>query len=122
MFDTLYHSPRVLARHRDGPASDERQRCLAYRANTGAAPTTLLLLARELLVIAQRIDLNGSKLVTHEEIRYAAEHWTRYQKQRGRIKTPKFSRYDSYKRRQAGSNFWDDWNRRLCWNPCRTLS
>ena len=80
MFDTLFHYPRVLARHRDGPASEERQRFLFYRANTGAAPATLSLLARELLVIAQRIDLNGSKLVTHEEISYAAEHWTRYQK------------------------------------------
>ena len=92
MFDTIFHYPRVLARHRDGPASEERRRFLLHRASTGAAPATLALLARELLVIARRIDLSDSKLVTHEEISYAAERWTRYQKQRGRIRKPKYSR------------------------------
>ena len=66
MFDTIFHYPRVLARHRDGPASEERRRFLFYRASTGAAPATLSLLARELLVIARRIDLSDNKLVTHK--------------------------------------------------------
>jgi hypothetical protein len=55
MFDTLFHYPRVLERHRTGPAADERERFLAYCASGGAAHSTLLCLAPELLVIAQRI-------------------------------------------------------------------
>ena len=59
MFETLFHYPSVLARHREGPAAEERQRFLLHRANEGAAPATLLRTARELLVIAKNIDISA---------------------------------------------------------------
>ena len=33
MFETLFHYPRVLARHCEGPAAQERDRFLFHSAN-----------------------------------------------------------------------------------------
>ena len=57
MFNILFHYPRVLARHCQGPSAQARERYLTHCADQGAARVTLLLTARELLVIAQRLDL-----------------------------------------------------------------
>ena len=57
MFNILFQYPRVLARHRRGPSAQARERYLTHRADQGAARDTLLRTARELLVIAQRLDL-----------------------------------------------------------------
>lgn len=40
MFESLFQYPTVVARHREGPAADERQRFLLHRANEGAARGT----------------------------------------------------------------------------------
>jgi hypothetical protein len=48
MFESLFQYPTVLARHRDGPAADERRRFLLHRAKEGAARDTLLRIARGL--------------------------------------------------------------------------
>lgn len=42
-----------------GPFAHERERYLCFCASGGAAQATLLRIARELLVIASRIDLSG---------------------------------------------------------------
>jgi integrase/recombinase XerD len=91
MFDTLFHYPRVLARHRDGPAAQERDRFLIHSASAGAARGTLLHLASELLVVARRIDLSGSRPIALEEVEAAAERWVRYQRRHRRIRDPRFS-------------------------------
>lgn len=54
MFEVLFIYPKVLARHQGGPAAAERERYLAHCADQGAAHATLLRIARELLVIAER--------------------------------------------------------------------
>jgi hypothetical protein len=59
MFETLFKYPHVLARHREGPAADGRQRFLIYRANEGAARNTLLRSATELLVIPRTSMARG---------------------------------------------------------------
>ena len=41
MFNTLFHYPRVLARHRQGPSAQARERYLTHCANQGAARNTL---------------------------------------------------------------------------------
>lgn len=61
MFESLFQNPTVVARHREVPAVDERQRFLLHRANEGAARRTLLRIARELLVIAKNINVAGAQ-------------------------------------------------------------
>ena len=92
MFDTLFHYPRVLARHCEGPAAHDRERFLVYRANAGAAHSTLLSLAPELLVIAKRIKFDGRQSIPLAEIETAADHWVAYQRRRHRVRIERFSR------------------------------
>jgi hypothetical protein len=79
MFETLIQYPRVLARHREGPAADERQRFLIHQAKEGAARGTLLRTARELLVIAKKINITSGKLIDKHDIEEAAVKWARQQ-------------------------------------------
>lgn len=72
MFDSLYHYPSVLARHREGPSAEDRDRFLTHCASDGAARSTLLRLAPELLAIARRIDLRGSRYISLGEVETAA--------------------------------------------------
>ena len=84
MFEDLFAYPKVLARHRAGPSVDARERFLAHCAGYGATRGTLLRFANELLVIAERIDVNSGKSFSLADIEAAAERWTRYQLKRGR--------------------------------------
>jgi len=62
MFEDLFIYPKVLARHRAGPPANARERFLAHCAAYGAARGTLLRFANELMVVAERIDVNlGSR-------------------------------------------------------------
>jgi integrase/recombinase XerD len=92
MFETLFQYPRVLARHREGPAADERQRFLIHQAKEGAARGTLLRTARELLVIAKKINITSGKLIDKHDIEEAAVEWARQQQRRHRTHGPKCSR------------------------------
>ena len=92
MFDTLYHYPRVLVRHCEGPAAKERERYLIHCANGGSARSTLLGLAPELLAIARRIKIDGSHLIPLVEIEAAADRWVAYQRRHQRIQTARFTR------------------------------
>jgi integrase/recombinase XerD len=80
MFAVLFAYPKVLARHQAGPAAAERERYLAHCADKGAARETLLRIARELLAIAERIDVTTGNSVTRSEIAAAARGWARQQK------------------------------------------
>ncbi len=92
MFDSLFHYPRVLTRHREGPFAQERERYLCFCASGGAAQATLLRIAGELLAIASRIDLSGDRLISLGEIDSAADQRVRYQRRRHQIRTATFSR------------------------------
>lgn len=94
MFNTLFYYPRVLARHCQGPAAQARERYLIHCADQGAARNTLLRTARELLVIAERLDLTTDQMVSIRQVEAAAEHWVHHQERRGRI------------RRLSGSRQW----------------
>lgn len=61
MFETLYRYSRVLVRHLDGPAAEERDRFVTHVAAAGAARESLLHLASELLLLAQRLDVRGTR-------------------------------------------------------------
>jgi integrase/recombinase XerD len=81
----LFHYPRVLARHRNGPSADDRERYLAHCAQGGAAHSTLLGLAPELLAISRRIVLDNRRLIPSVEVEMAANRWVRYQRRHQRI-------------------------------------
>lgn len=92
MFETLFKYPRILARHRGGPAADERQRFLVHRAHEGAARSTLRGTATELLIIAKYIDVINSKAIGRHDLEAAALRWARHQKSRRRSHGPRWSR------------------------------
>lgn len=91
MFEKLFKYPRVLARHRNGPLSDARESYLVHRADDGTAPSTLLRLARELLVITGEINLRVDRAIGVEEIETAARGWARRQQRSHRALTQRWS-------------------------------
>jgi integrase/recombinase XerD len=92
MFESLFKYPTVLARHVEGPAADDRQRFLHHRANEGAARNTLLRIARELLIIATRINMTTGKMIGRRDLEAAADKWARHQRRRNRSYGPRWSR------------------------------
>ncbi|MER9708335.1 hypothetical protein NKJ10_29855 [Mesorhizobium sp. M0204] len=92
MFEDLFAYPKVVARHHDGPEAPKRLRYLKHLADQRAARETLLRTARELLVIAERLDLSGGRRVRQAEIDAAAQSWARYQHARNRACGEKWSR------------------------------
>jgi hypothetical protein len=87
MFDQLFKQPRTLSRQRNAPLAAERASFLAQRAEDGAAPGTLVRLARELLVIVQELDVANNDVITPLAIEVAADRWARQQKRRHRAQT-----------------------------------
>ena len=69
MFETLFQYPAVVARHRSGPFAEARERFLNHHASQGLAHTTLQRYARELLVIAERIDIPIARLLACQLLR-----------------------------------------------------
>lgn len=92
MLETLYRYSRVLVRHLEGPAAEERDRFVTYCVAAGAARETALHLASELLLVAERMDIDGTRAITPEEIGSAADRWVRHQRRHGRISTTRYSR------------------------------
>jgi integrase/recombinase XerD len=92
MFEDLFAYPKVVARHHDGPEASKRLRYLKHLADQGAARGTLLRTARELLVIAERLDLSADRRFGHEEIEAAAQCWAEFQHMRHRAAGEEWSR------------------------------
>ena len=92
MFEELFVYPKVLARHRAGPLADAREQFLAHCAGYGAARHTLLCLASELLLVAERMDVNSGKTISLADVETAADSWTRYQRRRGRARSGRWPR------------------------------
>ncbi len=68
MFENLFRYSRVVARHLDGPAAEERDRFVAHFAASGATRDSVSNLASEILVIARRLDISGTRAVTPGEV------------------------------------------------------
>ena len=92
MFETLFKYPRVVARHRTGPAAEARERFLKHCAGQSVAGATLLRHARELLVIAERIDITRGEPIGWPAIEAAADCWAREQRDRHRVQALQGSR------------------------------
>jgi len=61
VFETLFKYSSVLGRHRGGPFADLRERFLIHCAEQRMAHATLLRVASDLLLVADRIDLNAEQ-------------------------------------------------------------
>ena len=83
MFETLFQYPAVVARHRSGPFAEARERFLNHCASQGFARATLLVYARELLVIAGRIDITMGEAIGLSTIEAAANRWAGEQPRTG---------------------------------------
>ncbi len=92
MFETLFQYPAVVTRHRSGPFAEARERFLYHYASQGFARATLLVFARELLVIAKRIDITIGEAIGLSTIEAAANRWAREQHQRQRVRNLQWSR------------------------------
>ena len=92
MFETLFKYPRVVARHRTGPSAEARERFLKHCIGQGLAGATLLRHARELLVIAERIDITVGETIGLPAIEAAADCWARQQHRRHRVQSLQWSR------------------------------
>jgi site-specific recombinase XerD len=92
MLERLFKYPSVLARHRNAPLLEERERYLRYRAQQGCANNTLLRIARELLAVIQPLDMPSESLVTAKQIHVEADRWSRQQCRRGRAQCFRWSR------------------------------
>ncbi|SEB22691.1 site-specific integrase [Variovorax sp. YR216] len=88
MLETLFRNSRVLARHLDGPAAEERDCFVAHFAASGATRDSVANLASELLVVAQRLDDSGTRNRTPEEVASVADRWVRHHRRRGRSISP----------------------------------
>ena len=92
MFETLFKYPRIVARHRTGPAAESRERFLKHCVSQGLAGATLLRHARELLVIAERIDITIGERIGTPAIEAAADRWAHEQHDRHRVQALQWSR------------------------------
>lgn len=92
MFETLFKYPRVVARHRTGPSVEARERFLTHCVSQGLAGATVLRHARELLVIAERIDITSGEPIGSPAIETAADCWAREQHDRHRVQALQWSR------------------------------
>ena len=88
MFENLYRYSRVLARHLDGPAAEERDRFVAHFAASVATRDSVSNLAREILGIARRLNISGTRAVTPGEVASVADRWVQYHRRRGRRISP----------------------------------
>lgn len=66
MFETLFNRPTVLARYREGPLTEARERFLEQCAMHGYSRAMLQKIAWVLLSIAHRIDIDHGKVTTRD--------------------------------------------------------
>jgi len=105
MFETLFSRPSVLARHRTGPLSEERERFIERCAMQGYSRSMLGKIAWVLLAIAPQLSPDGGP-VTGRDIELAVAHRTRFRRQ------PKPAT-DSASSRQLFVHFATEWVRSL---------
>jgi integrase/recombinase XerD len=79
MFEQLFTYRGVLARHREAPLVEERERYLAMCAAVGLAPDTLRNLAQTLRIIAHTLAFPAAGPLNTTAINMAAERWVQSQ-------------------------------------------
>ena len=91
MFETLFKQPAVLARYRESPLAEARQRFVEDCAKQGYARSTLRKIAWVLLAVAPCIDIAHGK-VSAQVIEDAVDRRIRFRRQSARTKDTAGSR------------------------------
>lgn len=84
MFKSLFRYPRVLSRHTNGPLAPQRKAFLEHLASRGTPRSTLLRYARQLRVIAVRLEKRLPGPICHEQIAQQAQRWAQGRRRCGR--------------------------------------
>jgi len=94
MFAELFTNPEIVARHRNAPYVEERERYLRHLADGGYTRSTMAPIAHEILWVARRFSRYQGRQVSLEEIRAAAtlNYRMRRRLPSGRTRDPKRSR------------------------------
>ncbi len=66
MFQTLYKQSRILARYREGPLSDARERFIEQCAERGYSRSMLRKISWVLLAVAHSIDIEHGNVTAHD--------------------------------------------------------
>ena len=80
MLDAFLEHPFFLNRHRQAPLLKERESFLNHLQQQGTSRKALRNLSAELLQVVRLLKLNEMRDVSLEEIRRAAQCWTREQR------------------------------------------
>lgn len=86
MFDQIFEGSDSLRRQFAGPLREARLAYLRHRAEQGAPRNTLLELAQYLLVVTERLNLQGERVTTTKQIERAADQWARRRLKHHKIK------------------------------------
>jgi site-specific recombinase XerD len=79
MVESLFKQPTALARYREAPFSDAREKFLEQCAMCGYSRSTLLKIAWALLSLAHRIDIDHEK-VTMRDVEQAVDSRARFKR------------------------------------------
>jgi len=101
MFEVLFTRPTVLARYREGPLSEARERFLVECAARGYSRSMLQKIAWVQLAVAHRLDLDHGKLTTRD-LELAVDG-------RARFRRLPQSRYDSHGSRRLFMQIATEW-------------
>ena len=91
MFETLFKQPAVLARYREGPLAEARERFIEHCARQGYSRSMLRKIAWVLLAIAHGIDIDHGK-VSAQDIESAVDGRTRFNRRPELAKDASWSR------------------------------
>jgi integrase/recombinase XerD len=85
MFEKLFKKEVVVNRHEHAPHREERERYLEYCMAQGYTRSTLCLMARELLWVAQKLPINREHGVTLKEVQAVAHGWEERERHCGHL-------------------------------------
>jgi site-specific recombinase XerD len=92
MFEQLFKFPSTVAKHESAPYAEERARYLIHCAQQGYSHATIMLYARELLWVAQKLSVYPSLQVTRSQIEAVSEDWTERERCWGQSINPFWAR------------------------------
>lgn len=77
MFERLFRRPFDVARHRNAPYAEDRERFLEHYVRQGHSLATVRQLAPKLLLIVTESAISASRSITAEEIERISRRWRR---------------------------------------------
>lgn len=79
MYNQLFKCPRAIERHLSSPLYEERSRYLAHCAAQGSTKSSLRLIAQQMLVFIDYLDLKSDGEVCIKQVYEAADQWVNRQ-------------------------------------------